>query len=101
MVITSYEVTKLTSIHPPYKDLAKIIVVTIIMMIIMAIAPQSLIGMIIGGVITSVVYVFLIVYLKAIKSEDMAFVEHIVNKTGPMKKYLNKIVIKINNYIES
>ena len=101
MVITSYEVTKLTSIHPPYKDLAKIIVVTVIMMIIMAIAPQSLIGMIIGGVIASIVYIFLIVYLKAIKSEDMAFVEHIVNKTGPLKKYLNKIVIKINNYIES
>lgn len=101
MVMTIYEVTRLTKIHPPYKDLAKILVVTFIMMTIMDFAPQTLIGMIVGGAIASVIYVVLIVYLRAIKSEDMVFIEHIVNKTGPLKKYLNKIVVKINNYIES
>ncbi|RAP52421.1 MAG: O-antigen and teichoic acid export protein [Methanosphaera sp. SHI613] len=101
MIMTIYEVTRLTKIQPPYKDLAKILIVTIIMMIIMFIMPKTLIGMIIGGIVASIIYMLLIVYLKAIKSEDMAFVEHIINKTGPLKKYLSKILIKVNNYIES
>jgi stage V sporulation protein B len=67
----------------------------------MFIMPKTLIGMIIGGIVASIIYMLLIVYLKAIKSEDMAFVEHIINKTGPLKKYLSKILIKVNNYIES
>ena len=101
MIMTIYEVTKLTKIQPPYMDLAKILVATVVMMVIMYVTPKTLLGMIIGGVIASIVYIVLIVYSKAIKSEDMVFVEHITAKTGPLKKYLDKIVVKINNYIES
>lgn len=99
MLMTIMEVTKLTDVHAPYRDLAKMLFATAVMMIIMFLTPKNLLGMIAGGIIASIVYVVLIVYSKAIKSEDMVFVEHIVSKTGPLKKYLNKVVVKINNYI--
>ncbi|MDO5825602.1 MAG: O-antigen and teichoic acid export protein [Methanosphaera sp. rholeuAM130] len=101
MLMTIFEVTHLTKVHPPYKDLLKILIITIIMMIIMNFAPKTLLGMIVGGAVASIIYIFLIVYLKAIKSEDMTFVEHIANKTGPLKKYLNKVIVRVNDHIES
>ena len=56
--------------------------------------------MIVGGIVGALVYVIVILLLKAIKPADVTLIEHFVNKTGPLKKYLVKIVKIIRIYLE-
>lgn len=100
MVLTIAELTKISQIHAPYKAIAKMLFATIIMLIVMYLIPKTLIGMIIGGIIGSIVYLAIVVFTKAIKRDDVVFIEHIVNKTGPLKKYLNYIVKFIYKYTD-
>jgi len=100
MVMTLYELVRLTGINPPYKDLIKLFFATIVMIIIMYLIPKTILGMIIGGIIGIIVYIVIVVFTKAIKEEDVAFIEHFVNKTGPLKKYLLKIVERIKIYLK-
>ena len=100
MVMTLYELVRLTGINPPYKDLIKLFLATIVMMIIMYLIPKTILGMIIGGIIGIIAYIVIVVFIKAIKEEDVAFIEHFVNKTGPLKKYLLKIVERIKIYLK-
>lgn len=100
MLLTVTRLTKLSTIHPPYNDLMKMIFATFVMMIVMYIFPITIMGMILGGIFGFIAYAIVIVFTKAIKPEDVVFIEHFVNKTGPLKKYLLKIVAKIKIYLE-
>ncbi|WP_323736293.1 flippase [Methanosphaera sp. ISO3-F5] len=100
MLLTIIELVKLSSIHPPYKDLLKMFVATGLMIFVMYLIPHTIIGMFIGLVLGTIVYIIVILLLKAIKSEDVVFIEHFVNKTGPLKKYLIKIVELIKIYLK-
>jgi stage V sporulation protein B len=62
------------------------------MIVVMYLIPKTILGMIIGGIIGSIVYIGVVLLLKAIKQEDIVFIEHIVNRTGPLKKYLDVFV---------
>ena len=67
---------------------------------IMYVVPQNILGMIIGGIIGSILYLAIVVFTKAIKRDDVVFIEHIANKTGPLKKYLDPVVRFIYNYTD-
>lgn len=100
MIITLSELIRLTHIIPPVKELIKIFFATIVMMIVMYVIPKTILGMIVGGILGSIIYLVIVVLIKGIKEEDVAFIEHIANKTGPLRKYLIKIVDMIKNYLK-
>ncbi|MCD7781655.1 MAG: flippase [Methanosphaera sp.] len=100
MALTMIELTRISGVNIPYMDLFKIIIAAIIMMLVMFIFPDSIIGMIIGGIVGSVVYLVLVLLFKAMKKEDVVFIEHIVNRTGPIKKYLSPIMKLIYKYAD-
>lgn len=101
MMITVTQLNKLSGISAPYKDLAKILVASAFMVFVMYLIPKTILGMIIGGIVGSIVYIIVILLLKAIKPEDVGLIEHLVNKTGPLKKRLLKIVKMIKIYLEN
>ena len=101
MLLTITELVKLSSIHPPYKDLLKMFIATGLMIFVMYLIPHTIIGMFIGLILGTIVYIIVILLLRAIKSEDVVFIEHFVNKTGPLKKYLIKIVELIKIYLKN
>lgn len=98
MMVTVIELTKVSEIHPPYIDLIKNIVATVVMVIVMYLIPDTIIGMIIGGIIGSIVYCIMLLVLKAIRREDVSFIKHFIDKTGPLRKYLIKIGKKLYKY---
>ena len=100
MLLTVGELTKLSEIHPPYKDLFKMFVAAAFMIFVMYLIPHSIIGMFIGLIVGSLVYIIVILLLKAIRPEDVVFVEHFVNRTGPLKKHLMKIVYLSKIYLD-
>ncbi|HII09089.1 MAG TPA: flippase, partial [Methanosphaera sp.] len=99
MVMTVGELVHLSKIHPPYKDLFKMIIATGFMIAVMYLIPHTIIGMFIGLIVGSLVYMIVILLLKALKPEDVVFIENIINKTGPLKKYLTKIANLIKIYL--
>lgn len=100
MIITMYDLTKITSIHAPYLDMIKMFIASFVMIGMMYVVPQNILGMIIGGIIGSILYLAIVVFTKAIKRDDVVFIEHIANKTGPLKKYLDPVVRFIYNYTD-
>ena len=100
MIITMYDLTKITSIHAPYLDMIKMFIASFVMIGIMYVVPQNILGMIIGGIIGSILYLAIVVFTKAMKRDDVVFIEHIANKTGPLKKYLDPVVRFIYNYTD-
>lgn len=99
MVMTVGELVHLSKIHPPYKDLFKMFIATGLMIFVMYLIPHTIIGMFIGLIVGSLVYIIVILLLKALKPEDVVFIENIINKTGPLKKYLTKIAYLIRIYL--
>ena len=69
------------------------------MIFVMYLIPHTIIGMFIGLIVGSLVYIIVILLLKALKPEDVVFIENIINKTGPLKKYLTKIAYLIRIYL--
>ncbi|RAP50752.1 MAG: O-antigen and teichoic acid export protein [Methanosphaera sp. rholeuAM74] len=100
MVITLVELTRISKVHIPYNDITKMFFATVIMVLVMFIIPKTFLGMIVGAIIGCIVYIAIILLLKAIKSDDVVFIEHIFNKTGPLKKHLLKIVERMKVYLD-
>ncbi len=100
MVLTIGELTRISKVHIPYIDIGKIFIAAIVMMLIMFFAPQSIIGMIVGGIIGLIAYVIIVLFTKALKSEDVVFIEHFVNRSGPLKKYLDPIIRLLYKYTD-
>ena len=92
MLLTSIELAKISGVRPPLMDISKVVISTAAMIVVMYLIPKTILGMIIGGIIGSIVYIGVVLLLKAIKQEDLVFIEHIVNRTGPLKKYLDVFV---------
>ncbi|WP_294968962.1 flippase [uncultured Methanosphaera sp.] len=92
MLLTSIELAKISKVRPPLMDISKVVISTAAMIIVMYLIPKTILGMIIGGIIGFIVYIGVVLLLKAIKQEDIVFIEHIVNRTGPLKKYLDVFV---------
>lgn len=100
MIITMIDLTRISTIHAPYIDILKMLIATAVMVFVMYLIPKTILGMIIGGIIGSIIYGVIVLFTKAIKKDDVVFIEHIVNKTGPLKKYLNPILKFIYNYTD-
>ncbi len=100
MTLTIIEITRLSEIHPPYSDLFKMILATLVMIFVMYLIPKTILGMFVGLILGTMAYIIVILLLKAIKEEDVVFVEPFVNKTGPLKKHLTKIVKIIKIYLK-
>ncbi len=100
MALTIGELTRISKVHIPYMDLIKIFIAALAMMLIMLVSPKNLLGMIVGGIVGLVVYIIIVLALRALKSEDVVFIEHFVNRTGPLKKYLDPIVKLIYKYTD-
>lgn len=98
MILTVVKITQLSGIHAPYKDLGKLVIAYFIMVGILFLFPKNIIGMIIGSIIGLIVYLLLILAFKALKKDDVVFIEDIVKKTGPLKKFLNPVVTFIYNH---
>ena len=99
MVMTVGELIKLSKIHPPYDDLFKMFIAAGFMIIVMYLIPHTIIGMFVGLIVGTSVYIIIILLLKAIKEEDVVFIEHFVNRSGPLKKYLMKFVYYVKIYL--
>jgi stage V sporulation protein B len=69
------------------------------MIFVMYLIPHTIIGMFVGLIVGTVVYIIVILLLKAIKEEDVVFIEHFVNRSGPLKKYLMKLVYYTKIYL--
>ncbi len=99
MILTVAELVKLSKVHPPYKDLFKMFIAVGFMIFVMCLIPNTLIGMFVGLIVGTVVYSIVILLLKAIKPEDVVFIEHFVNRSGPLKKHLMKVVKIMKIYL--
>ncbi len=100
MVLTVGELIKLSKIHPPYKDLFKMFIATGVMIFVMYPIPHTFLGMFVGLILGSLAYIIMILLLKALKEEDVVFIEHFVNRSGPLKKYLTKLVYLMKIYLK-
>ncbi len=101
MIMTVGELIKISGIHPPYNDILKMLLATVFMIFVMYLIPQTIIGMFIGLIVGTLVYLIVILFFKAIQPEDVVFIEHFVNRSGPLKKYLTKIVKLLKIYLEN
>lgn len=98
MITTMLELKRISGVMPPYMDIIKIIIATIVMMFIMCLIPKTILGMFAGAVIGMIVYGIMLLALKAIKRDDVSFIKHFIDKAGPLKKYLYKLGNKLYKY---
>ena len=92
MILTIVKLTQLSEVHLPYKDLGKIVLAYFIMVVVLWLFPINIIGLILGSIVGLIVYLLLVLAFKALKKDDVVFIEHLVDKTGPLKKYLTPVV---------
>ena len=83
--------TQISGIHIPYLDIAKLVVASVVMVGVLKLFPANLIGMIFGSIIGLVVYFILVLAFKAVKRDDLGFIDEIVSKSGPLRKFIEPV----------
>lgn len=86
----------LTKTQLDYLKLFKIISASIIMGIILYIIPNNVYGLILGIILSPIIYILSLTYLKLFESEDINRLKKLNRKFGPLKG----IYMKIINFIE-
>jgi stage V sporulation protein B len=89
-------VIKTTKISIPWKNILLVLICNLILMAVCFVIPKTLVGLILGIVIGSSIYIVSLIMLKVLTKRDMTFFSQYMNKIPILKKYAPKIV----EYIE-
>jgi len=100
MVPIVYLTFKLTKVKVPYNNFGKIIASSLIMGIFIAILPQTTLGLIIGLILGSIIYLISLILMKSFTSEDISMISGFLKKLGPMNKILKKILKPFNRFLQ-
>ena len=96
MIVIMLFVIKTTKISIPWKNILLVLICNLILMVVCYVIPKTLIGLIIGIIIGSSVYIVSLVMLKVLTKRDISFFSQYMNKIPILKKYTPRIV----EYIE-
>ena len=66
-------------------------------MVVCYLIPKTLIGLIIGIIIGSLIYIAALIWLKVLTKRDISFFSQYMNKVPILRKYTPKIVKYIEN----
>ena len=91
---------KLTKTKPPYKFLFKVLVASLIMIIPSLLLPNDSLGLILGLIICPIIYVAMIVLLRAFDCEEIKGFKRFSHKLGPLENYFNNFLEIIINFYE-
>ena len=89
-------VIKTTKISIPWKNILLVLICNLILMAVCFVIPKTLVGLILGIVIGSSIYIVSLIMLKVLTKRDITFFSQYMNKIPILKKYAPKIV----EYIE-
>ena len=89
-------VIRTTRISIPWKNILLVLVCNLILMAACYVIPKTLIGLIVGILIGSSVYIVSLIRLKVLTKRDINFFSQYMDKIPILKKYTPKIV----KYIE-
>lgn len=90
MVPMVYFTNKITETKPPIKFLTKVTIASLVMAIPAFVLPMSKIGLIIGIVLSIVIYFVMILALKVLSHDDIVQFKGFASNFGPFTKYVNK-----------
>lgn len=96
MVPILYFSFRLTDTKPPVIDISKILLASLIMSLVSLIIPKTPIGLIIAGVVCSVVYLFSLILFRFFSKDDLDNFRDYSRKFGPLASLLNKLI----NFVE-
>jgi stage V sporulation protein B len=96
MIIIMLLVIKTTKISIPWKNILLVLICNLILMVVCYVIPKTLMGLIIGIIIGSSIYIVSLIRLKVLTENDITFFSQYMNKIPILKKYTPKLV----KYIE-
>lgn len=96
MIVIMLFVIKTTKISIPWKNILLVLICNLILMAVCYVIPKTLIGLVIGIIIGSFLYIVSLIMLKVLTKRDIDFFSQYMNKIPILKKYTPKLV----KYIE-
>ena len=96
MITIMLFVIKTTKISIPWKNILLVLICNLILMAVCYVIPKTLIGLVIGIIIGSSLYIVSLIMLKVLTKRDIDFFSQYMNKIPILKKYTPKLV----KYIE-
>ena len=96
MIIIMLLVIKTTKISIPWKNILLVLICNLILMVVCYVIPKTLMGLFIGVIIGSSIYIVSLIRLKVLTKNDITFFSQYMNKIPILKKYTPKLV----KYIE-
>ncbi|MDO5851461.1 MAG: flippase [Methanobacteriaceae archaeon] len=100
MILTVYQTYKYSSVVPPINKVVRIALSTIFMMICLSLLPQSTLGIILAVFVAPVTYFLGLLITASIEKEDIIVFKGMINKLGPLSKYVYKIGNKFKRFIK-
>ena len=95
MVIIMLFVIRTTKISIPWKNILLVLICNLILMGVCYVIPKTLIGLIIGIIIGSFLYIVSLIRLKVLTKRDISFFSQYMDKIPILKRYAPKIVAYI------
>lgn len=96
MIIIMILIIRTTKISLPWKNILLVLLCNLILMVVCYLIPKTLIGLIMGVIIGSSIYLVSLIRLKVLTKRDIDFFSQYMDKIPVLKKYTSKIV----EYIE-
>ena len=96
MIVIMLFVIKTTKISIPWKNILLVLICNLILMAVCYVIPKTLIGLVIGIIIGSFLYIVSLIMLKVLTKRAIDFFSQYMNKIPILKKYTPKLV----KYIE-
>lgn len=96
MITIMLFVIKATRISIPWKNILLVLICNLILMAVCYVIPKTLIGLVIGIIIGSSIYIVSLIMLRVLTKRDIDFFSQYMNKIPILKKYAPKLV----KYIE-
>ena len=96
MIVIMLLVIRTTKISVPWKNILLVLVCKLILMVVCYVIPKTLLGLIVGLIIGSLIYIVSLIRLKVLTKRDIDFFTQYMNKIPVLKKYTPKLV----RYIE-
>ena len=100
MIIIMFLVIRTTKISIPWKNILLVLICNLILMAVCYIIPKTLIGLIIGILIGSAIYIVSLIRLRVLTKRDITLFSQYMDKIPILKKYTSKLVkyIEKKNY---
>ena len=95
MITIMLFVIKTTRISIPWKNILLVLACNLILMAVCYVIPKTLIGLVIGIIIGSSIYIVSLIMLRVLTKRDIDFFSQYMNKIPILKKYVPKLVKNI------